>query len=160
MSVVPIWACRLAGSNQYLETGTLAITQGCIYFGKIWSVWQINDSLYVYGLCNIKYFYHGLEMGEEWSLWTIKDTVAIKNLLCKGSDFLSTCNGRNKKIAHFFQVNSLNLSELHRGRNQRYSFHRLFGRPWGHYGCKKFKKRYLTNRSVKLLSLSFSAKIE
>ena len=54
--------------NQYLETGTLAITQGCIYFGKIWSVWQINDSLYVYELCNIwtiKYFYHGLEMGEE-----------------------------------------------------------------------------------------------
>ena len=52
--------------NQYLET--LAITQGCIYFGKIWSVWQINDSLYVYELCNIwtiKYFYHGLEMGEE-----------------------------------------------------------------------------------------------
>ena len=43
-------------------------TQGCIYFGKIWSVWQINDSLYVYELCNIwtiKYFYHGLEMGEE-----------------------------------------------------------------------------------------------
>ena len=53
VSVVPIWACRLAGSNQYLETGTLAITQGCIYFGKIWSVWQINDSLYVYELCNI-----------------------------------------------------------------------------------------------------------
>ena len=42
----------------------------------------------------------------------------------------------------------------HRGRNHRYSFHPLFGPHWGHYGCQKIQKIFLTNRSVRLLPFS------